>query len=196
MNHQPSQHLQTRSQTPSAAQRSTQSGLSLVELLCSLAIMALLMGGALPLFNELRWSQALQSAASLLETDLHHARSLAVISGRPVRLSIQAPSAGGSCYVVHTGAAHACRCDGHGQAQCDAGAELLRLAEQPASAGIRLAPVGRSILFDGGRGTVTPTATLKIIDPDGRTVHQVVNIMGRVRTCAVGGSLGGLRPCI
>ena len=195
MNHQPSQHLQTRSQTPSAAQRSTQSGLSLVELLCSLAIMALLMGGALPLFNELRWSQALQSAASLLETDLHHARSLAVISGRPVRLSIQAPSAGGSCYVVHTGAAHACRCDGHGQAQCDAGAELLRLAEQPVNAGIRLAPVDRSILFDGGKGTVTPTATLKIIDPDGRTVHQVVNIMGRVRTCAVGGSLGGLRRC-
>ncbi len=195
MNPLPSQHHQARSQTPSATQRSTQSGLSLVESLCSLAITALLMGGALPLFNELRWSQALQSAASLLETDLHHARSLAVISGRPVRLSIQAPSAGGSCYVVHTGAAHACRCDGRGQAQCDAGAELLRLAEQPVNAGIRLAPVDRSILFDGGKGTVTPTATLKIIDPDGRTVHQVVNIMGRVRTCAVGGSLGGLRRC-
>ncbi|MBC7730212.1 MAG: GspH/FimT family pseudopilin [Microbacteriaceae bacterium] len=196
MNHLPSPHHQARSPTPGATERSTQSGLSLVEFLCSLAIMALLMGGALPLFDELRWSQALQSAASLLETDLHHARSLAVISGRPVRLSIQAPSAGGSCYVVHTGAAHACRCDGRGQAQCEAGAELLRLAEQPVNAGIRLAPVNRSILFDGGKGTVTPTATLKIIDPDGRTVHQVVNIMGRVRTCAVGGSLGGLRPCI
>jgi type IV fimbrial biogenesis protein FimT len=196
MNPLPSQHHLARSPTPSTTQRSTQSGLSLVEFLCSLTIMALLMGGALPLFNELRWSQALQSAASLLETDLHHARSLAVISGRPVRLSIQAPSAGGSCYVVHTGAAHACRCDGRGQAQCDAGAELLRLAEQPVNAGIRLAPVDRSILFDGGRGTVTPTATLKIVAPDGRTVHQVVNIMGRVRTCAVGGSLGGLRPCI
>ena len=196
MNHLPSPHHQARSPTPGATERSTQSGLSLVEFLCSLAIMALLMGGALPLFDELRWSQALQSTASLLETDLHHARSLAVISGRPVRLSIQAPSAGGSCYVVHTGAAHACRCDGRGQAQCEAGAELLRLAEQPVNAGIRLAPVNRSILFDGGKGTVTPTATLKIIDPDGRTVHQVVNIMGRVRTCAVGGSLGGLRPCI
>jgi len=185
------QHRQAPSTTPRTAQR----GLSLVELLCSLAIMALLAGGAWPMFDELRWSQGLQSAASLLETDIHHARSLAVISGRPVRLSIQAPPAGGSCYVVHTGAAHACRCDGRGQAQCVAGAEMLGLAEQPAASGISLAPVERSILFDGGKGTVTPTATLKLTDPDGRTIHQVVNIMGRVRTCAAVGSLGGLRPC-
>lgn len=192
MSHLPRQHHQA----PAKALKTAQRGLSLVELLCSLAIVALLVGGALPMFNELRWNQALQSAASLLETDLHHARSLAVISGRPVRLSIQAPASGGSCYVVHTGAAHACRCDGHGQAQCVAGAELLRLAEQPASAGIRLTPAERSILFDGGKGTVTPTATLKLTDPDGRTIHQVVNIMGRVRTCAAVGTLGGLRPCL
>ena len=191
MTHLPIQPHQVPAQPLHTAQR----GLSLVEMLCSLAIMALLVGGALPMFNELRWSQALQSAASLLETDLHHARSLAVISGRPVRLSIQAPTAGGSCYIVHTGAAHACRCDGHGQAHCEAGAEMLRLAEQPATTGIRLAPTERSILFDGGKGTVTPTATLKLIDPDGRTIHQVVNIMGRVRTCAAVGTLGGLRPC-
>jgi len=180
---------------PAQPLRTAQRGLSLVEMLCSLAIMALLVGGALPMFNELRWSQALQSAASLLETDLHHARSLAVISGRPVRLSIQVPTAGGSCYIVHTGAAHACRCDGHGQAQCAAGAEMLRLVDQPVTAGIRLAPTERSIVFDGGKGTVTPTATLRLSDPDGRTIHQVVNIMGRVRTCAAVGTLGGLRPC-
>ena len=191
MNHLPRQHHQA----PAPALRTAQRGLSLIELLCSLAITALLVGGALPMFNELRWSQALQSAASLLETDLHHARSLAVISGRPVRLSIQATTSGASCYIVHTGAAHACRCDGRGQAQCAAGAEMLRLVEQPVTAGIRLAPTERSIVFDGGKGTVTPTATLKLNDPDGRTIHQVVNIMGRVRTCAVGGSLGGLRAC-
>ena len=192
MTHSTCQHRQAPWTTPRTVQR----GLSLIELLCSLAIMALLVGGALPMFNELRWSQGLQSAASLLETDIHHARSLAVISGRPVRLSVQATPAGGSCYIVHTGAAHACRCDGRGQAQCVAGAEMLRLAEQAVSSGNRLAPVERSNLVDGGKGTVTPTATLKLTDPDGRTIHQVVNIMGRVRTCAAVGTLGGLRPCL
>ena len=170
-------------------------GLSLTELLCSVAIMAVLVGGALPLFDELRSSQALQANAALLETDLHHARSLAVVTGRPVRLSVQSLPDGGSCYVVHTGAAHACRCDGHGQAACEGGAELLRLETLPVANGIRLAPADRSILFDGGKGTVTPTATLQLIDRDGQTVHQVINIMGRVRTCAAGANLGGLRRC-
>jgi len=40
-------------------------GLSLTELLCSVAIMAVLVGGAMPLFNELRWSQALQAHAAM-----------------------------------------------------------------------------------------------------------------------------------
>lgn len=196
MNQQPTLPHPIRSHLqPQQRPRRPARGLSLIELLCSVAIMAVLVGGALPLFNELRWSQALRASAALLETDLHHARSLAVITGRSVRLSIQALPGGGSCYLVHTGAAHACQCDGEGLSRCDAGAELLRLEEQPRASGIHLAPVDRSILFDGGKGTVTPTATLQLIDRDGRTLHQVVNIMGRVRTCAVGGALGGLRPC-
>jgi type IV fimbrial biogenesis protein FimT len=170
-------------------------GLSLVELLCTLAILALLLGGALPALGELRGRQALQATAALLETDLQYARSLAVASGRPVRLSVQALEGGGSCYVVHTGAAHACQCAGGAQAQCEAGAELLRLAEQPAREGIRLAPVQRSLLFDGSKGTVTPTATLQVVDRDGRAIHQVINIMGRVRSCLPAGAFGGLRPC-
>ena len=112
----------------------------------------------------------------------------------PFRLSIQSLGGGGSCYTVHTGAAQACRCQGGGQAQCDAGARLLRLAEQPGAGGITLTPVQRSILFDGGKGTVTPTATIKVTDHDGRAIHQIVNIMGRVRTCTHNRGLGGLKP--
>jgi type IV fimbrial biogenesis protein FimT len=170
-------------------------GLSMVELLCSLTITLILLGSALPMCRELRASQALQATAALLETDLQYARSLAVTGPRSVRLSVQALDAGGSCYVVHTGAAHACRCTGGGQAQCEPGAELLRLSEQDHRAGIALAPVSRSILFDGSKGTITPTATFKVTDGEGRAIHQVVNIMGRIRSCVPAGALGGLRPC-
>lgn len=170
-------------------------GLTLVELLCVLAITLVLLGGALPMVQDLRASQALRAAAALLETDLHYARSLAVTGRRPVRLSVQALAAGGSCYVLHTGPAHACRCSGDGQARCDAGTELLRLAEQDARSGITLSPGQRSIVFDADHGTVTPTATLKLTDRDGRAIHQVVNLMGRVRTCVPAGALGGLPRC-
>lgn len=170
-------------------------GLSTIEVMCTLAVTAVLVGGALPLFDQLRWLHGLRSAAALLETDLHHARALALASGRPVRFSVQAMPTGGSCYVVHTGAAQACRCEGQGRARCDAGADLLRLEEQPPGGPVRLAPTNKSIVFDGGKGTVTPTATLQVIDREGRAIHQVINIMGRVRSCTPTGVLGGLRPC-
>ena len=175
--------------------RGASRGLSLVELLCSVAIMAILLGGVLPMLNDLRASQALQASAALLETDLQYARSLATLGGGAVRLSTQALPSGGSCYAVHTGPAQACRCSGNGQARCDADATLLRLADQGGPSGITLGPVARSILFDGGKGTVTPTATFQMADRDGRVIHQIINIMGRVRSCAPAGKLGGLRAC-
>ncbi|MDO9286028.1 MAG: GspH/FimT family protein [Aquabacterium sp.] len=170
-------------------------GLSMVELLCSLTITLLLLGGALPMFNELRTGMALHATAALLETDLQFARSAAITGGTSVRLSVLGTTAGGSCYVLYTGAADACRCEGRGQSRCDAGARLLRLEEQAGSAGVSLVPLQRSIVFDAHKGTVTPTATVQVVAADGRTIHQVVNIMGRVRACALAGSVGGLPTC-
>ena len=170
-------------------------GLTLVELICTLAIMAVLLGGALPALRDLQASQFLQATAALLETDIQFAKSEALAQGQSVRMSVQALPDGGSCYLVHTGSAQACRCQGGGQVQCAPGTRLLRLAEQAARSGISLAPLQRSILFDAGKGTVTPTATFAVTDREGRSIHQIVNIMGRVRSCTTTRGLGGLRPC-
>ena len=170
-------------------------GLSLVELMCVLAITAVLLGNTLPAMSELLARQALQATAALLETDVYLARSEAQRRGQPVRLSVQTVAGGSTCYLVHTGAAHACRCTGGGQSQCDAGARVLRLSEQTGTTGIGLQGAPQSLLFDAGKGTVTPTATLKLVDRDGRAIHQIVNIMGRVRSCTTTAKLGGLRPC-
>ena len=185
--------------TPTASSASHQTvrsrGLTLVDLMCTVAIMAVLLGSALPALRDLHASQLLQASAALLETDIQFAKSEALAQGQSVRLSVQPLPDGGSCYLVHTGAAQACRCQGGGQVQCAADVRLLRLAEQTASSGISLAPLQRSILFDGGKGTVTPTATFALTDQAGRSIHQIVNIMGRVRSCTTTRSLGGLRPC-
>jgi type IV fimbrial biogenesis protein FimT len=57
----------------------------------------------------------------------------------------------------------------------------------------------RSILFDGAKGTTTPTGTLRLIGRDGAAIHQIVNIMGRVRSCSPpqpsGARLPGYPPC-
>jgi len=170
-------------------------GLTLVELLCALAILAVLMGGALPSLFQLRATQTLRAAADLLETDLQYARSLALAEGQPVRLSLQAMDDGGSCYLIHTGPAQSCRCRPAGQAaQCEPGSRLLRVVELDRSTGLRLAPVDRSLVFDSHKGTVTPTATLRLSDAEGRAIHQIVNIMGRVRSCSPT-ALAGMKAC-
>ncbi len=170
-------------------------GLSMVELMCTLAIILMLLGGVVPMLNDLRLGQRLQATAALLETDIQLARSSAIRSGQTVRLVVQAPAAGGSCYMLHNGAADACACAANGQASCDAGVQLLRSEGLPANSGVVLTGLLRPVVFDGRKGTVTPTATLRLTARDGRAIHQVVNIMGRVRSCSPAGAVGGLRAC-
>ncbi len=176
--------------------RQSPRGLSMVELLCALAITLLLLGGAVPMLNDLLLGQRLHATAALLETDIHLARSTAIRSGQPVRLVVQALTTGGSCYMLHNGAADACECADDGQARCDAGVQLMRSEGQAANSGVVLAALQRPVLFDGRKGTVTPTATLRLTARDGRAIHQVVNIMGRVRSCSPAGAVGGLRSCV
>jgi len=169
-------------------------GVSLVEAMVVLAIVAVLLGAALPSLGGLTQRSHLEGVALQFETDVHHARSQAVARQQGVRIGF-GHSAGGSCYVVHTGAAGACTCAAAGAAVCTGGAEALRLVRiEGAQTPVLHANVG-SMLFDPVRGTTTPTATVRVTAPDGRAVHQIVNIMGRVRSCSPGGAVAGYRAC-
>lgn len=179
--------------TPTLCRRAA-SGLTLVELLCALVITAVVVRGAAGTLRDLFVGQTLLAQAASLETDVHYARTLALTTDHNVRLSVQAHPQGGSCTVVHTGPAHACRCSGNGQARCENGALLLRLSEMQGSASAHIVGAERSLLFAPGRGTVTPTATLVLRGADGRSLHKVINVMGRMRTCSDDG-LAGLQRC-
>lgn len=169
-----------------------QLGASLVEASIVLAITGTLAGSLMPGWHEARERRELEAASAQLATDLRLARSLAVSNGRPVRLAVNAAQA---CYVVHTGPAHACHCDSSGNAHCSDEAVALRVAGLPGGGRIGLSSSSRSMLFDNDRGTVTPTGTLRLRAADGRAVHHVVNIMGRVRTCSPEGRVAGHPTC-
>lgn len=175
--------------------RSPRRGLTMVDALCSLMLAMVLLAGVLPLFDEMRARVRLESLASLLETDIHFGRSTAISKGVSVRMAVQSLADGGSCYVMYTGPAQACTCSSAGQAQCEGDGRLLRVEAQAANADVTLAPLSRTLVFDAFKGTVTPTATVQLIARDGRSLHQVVNIMGRVRTCTPSGALPGVRRC-
>jgi type IV fimbrial biogenesis protein FimT len=168
-------------------------GLSLVETLIAMSVAALTLGVALPGFDSVRERRHLEGVASQLETDLQFARSLAVAQHRSLRISFGSDAAG-SCYVVHSGAADDCRCSADGPV-CTAGAEAERHVHLGPDVPVTLNANVRSMLFDAVRGTVTPTGTVRVVGRDGRAVHQVVSVMGRVRSCAPAPGLPGYRAC-
>lgn len=179
-------------QTPTAHRR--QRGITLIESMIALLVTAVVVGAAAPSLQDVRAKRQLDGVAAQLATDLRHARSLAVSQARPVRFSVHHGSAG-SCYVVHTGPVDACSCDEQGQAQCTQGHQVLLVAGFPATGAVRLGNTSGSMLFEPDRGTVTPTGTLRAELADGRSVRQVINIMGRVRACSPEGPASGYPAC-
>ncbi|MBI5258319.1 MAG: GspH/FimT family pseudopilin [Burkholderiales bacterium] len=169
-------------------------GLSMVEIMCTVSLLTTLAGIALPNLDAWRTRQAVLGVAAELETDIQLARSTAVALQNPIRLETQALD-NGSCYLLHTGNKHQCECIGQGQAKCLGDAKVVRLAEQPLNGGARLTTTDISVAFDPHRGTVTPTATFKVVDKHGNSIHQVVNIMGRVRSCTPNGGSSGIKSC-
>lgn len=181
------------SSTPRRARR-LQSGVTLVESLIVMSVMAVIVGAAVPGFESARERRHLDGVAAQLETDIQFARSLSVAQNRSLRLSLHA-GAGGSCYLVHTGAVDECRCTVGQAPVCTAGAQAMRAEHQPVGERPQVEANVRSIVFDATRGTSTPTGTFRVTGRSGKAVHLVVNIMGRVRACTPTPGLSGYAAC-
>lgn len=168
-------------------------GLTLVEMAATLAVLAVTASTAAPGLRHLMDTRRLNGFATTLAADLQLARNEAIARNEPVRISLHAAQ---QCYVVHTGAAAQCDCAAEGAALCSAGATQIRTVRwDTAGDALALQANSSSMLFDPLHGTASPTGTWRVVAADGRAIHQVVNVMGRVRSCAGAGTIPGLRPC-
>lgn len=165
-------------------------GVTLVEAAAVLAIVSILLGSALPGFDEARQRQHLHGLAAQLETDLHLARSEAVARNRTVRLSF-AGRGGHACYAIHTGNASDCDCS---RGSCTGDARLLALRRLEGKLPLALESNSPSLAFSPHYGTVTPTATMRMQNPIGDEIRLVVNITGRVRSCTPRAGLRSFQP--
>ena len=171
-----------------------QRGVTMLESLIAVTVTAVALGAALPGFEQARELRHIEGAAAQLETDIMYTRSLAVARNQGVRMGFESLQAG-TCYTVHTGAANACSCNAGGVATCSPGAEAIRTVYFPAQGPVALRANVRSILFDPRQGTSTPTGTLRVVGRSDAAIHQIVNIMGRVRSCSPAGSVPGVPRC-
>ena len=173
-----------------AAQR----GVTLIEACIVLVVVAILAATAAPGMQELIDTRRLDGTAAQIASDLQFVRTEAVARNLPVRISFHAMP-GGSCYVVHTGNATQCDCTAPGPAQCTGNALQIKTVRIADADRLGVQPNVTSMLADPLHGTVTPTGTVRVVGADGRAVHHVVNIMGRVRSCSPLGAVPGYRAC-
>ena len=177
-----------------SGQKHTQRGLTLVEAMVVIAVMAIIASTAAPGFAGFIDARRLDAAATRLAADVQFTRTEAVSRNRPIRLSFKATSAA-TCWIVHTGTAAQCTCSAEGPAVCSAGALEIKTVAFSVTDRVRVEANVASIVFDPLHGTSTPTGTLRLTDPRGRAVHHIVNVMGRVRSCSPGGAMPGWPAC-
>ena len=183
----------TRNFTPTAS-TGRQRGVSLIEACTVIAITSIVVGTSVPSLQGLIDGRRLQGAATTLATDVHFVRSEAVARNQPLRLSVY-PSAEGSCYDIHTGAAAQCSCSGSWAALYSGGAEAIKTVHlHPLDRVALQANVG-SLLFDPLHGTSTPTGTLRLVGATGQEIRHVINVMGRVRSCSPLAAVAGYAAC-
>lgn len=172
-----------------------QRGLSFVEAAATLAILAIAASIALPGFGDLLQRRHTEGVASELASDLQYLRSEAVARNRPLRASFATLPDGGSCYVLHSGPAGDCRCQPVGPTRCGPGSQALKSVVLPPGGRSSILANVPSILYDPRHGSSSPAATIRVVGNDGRAIHHVVNIMGRVRSCSPAGAINGYREC-
>lgn len=165
-------------------------GVGLIEALLVIGLMVALGAAVLPEVREAINLRRLHAASAQWATLVQAARHWAFTLNRPVRLEFQAEPS--PCLLLHTGPRGAC--SGCHAAPCREGAQLLGLTPKLGSE-IAASASSTSLFWNPPDRTVTPTGTLRLELADGRALHQVVNLAGRMRLCSPGGLVGGVPPC-
>ena len=173
---------------------SRQRGVTLVEACIVMAVLGIVTTSAAPGMQGLIETRRVDGAATQLATDIQYVRSEAVSRNQPVRLSFYS-SAESSCYVLHTGLSAQCTCGATAPALCSGDARQIKTVVLPAAQRVRVQANVASVLFDPLHGTSTPTGTLRVLGAQGRAVHHVINVMGRVRSCSPLNTQPGYRAC-
>lgn len=161
-----------------------QRGLTLVECCATLAVASLLAGAASGSFSDLLQRVRLAAGSDQLLADIQYLKSEALTRNTGLRISF-GQGEQRDCYILHTGPSDVCSCAGPAAPSCQ-GPEsvVLKAVALPSRNGITIKSNVSSIHFDPRVGTSSPAGTILMMDKQGRSIHHVVSIRGRVRTCS------------
>ena len=150
---------------------SSRHGLTIIELLVTLAVCGVLLALTIPSFTDVLAQRRIEGAGTELGTDLQLARSEAVSRNSQVTLTATASS---NSYAIASGMT------------------TIKSVSLPTGVSI----TSGSITYDPLRGTSTAaTSTTFTVSSSAGSLQLTVNPMGRVSLCSPSGSLKGFTSC-
>jgi len=179
-------------------------GFTLIELMITIAILAVLTALATPSFNSFFAKKRVEGFATELLTDLQYARSESAQRNISVQVTL-----GTNCYVIHalanitTTAATDTSCTQTVGTASTIGTNQTELKTVKVATGSTLSfsPGTGSILFDPVRGMAIISSGTNIITTtssmDAWTMRTNITAIGRVNNCSPAGSgyIGGYSAC-
>lgn len=189
-------------------------GFTLIEMMVTIAVLAIIVAIAVPSFSDFMEKARLRGAADALSSQFSLARSQAVRSGRDVRLLVVGEdaewctgarqyAASGVVGLVDASGSASCNCStSAGAAQCLV-ADQQSVVSSTGFAGVLLQDSnGLDFQFDRRTGSLVDLTqkTLKLRSeshPGRFGLNLVTTPMGHARTCIPSGfaSFGGFKPC-
>lgn len=184
-------------------------GFTLVELMIAVAVIAIILVIAAPSFRDMILMQRLRAINAQVVTDMQFARNEAVSRAVFVRVSLQQPANGLSCYTIYTSpsasnsAAQQCNCLLAAGSVCPAGSTEIRTVQVPASQSVTVFVPNLQVwdfAFDPTTGGIYSIPSDEISEPmdsfvistyidDARKLNTVVNGAGRPQICKPAGSV-------
>ncbi len=188
--------MAARSPTPSAEPpRSLWAGFTLIELVISIAVMAVLGAIAMPNLSALLSRQRLQAAAHHLQADVALARQESGRRGQLVQLQFE-PGADW-CYVISTGVGTGTsnHCRTATPAPGNGVIKVVHAADHP---GIELLEAS-TMLIDAGSSGALPLLRIngqaRFGNREGQQLQVRLGPQGRASLCASGVAVGGVPVC-
>lgn len=176
----------------------TQQGVTLVELVVTIAVLAILVTLASPSLTDFAERQAIKGAAESIVGVIAQAKEEAVKRDKPVRVEFTAWGAG-VCAGAIEGSSTACDCSQNtcplaSSAESERDLKRIKLASAPAFGG------GTFFVIDPKTGTLLDpgaTGSLQLSTAGGYTVQVSVNALARPAICVPSGNkvLPGVQPC-
>lgn len=183
--------------SPNPLPRRHESGLTLIELLATLVVAAILVTLAVPAYRDLVSRKRVEGMFDEMQTDFQLARSEAVARNVALRVSF-----GPGCYVVHVASASTASCTQTSKSIVPPEAEV-KTFQVPSAGFAALSPNDALtfVEFEPVRGVASwdgsgAQASIGVDSATGpwRLVLSL-SAVGRVNACSPGGSIKGYPPC-